>query len=431
MIVKAILVMGGLGQRFGSETPKQFHRIAGKKIYLHTLEVFLKSRLFNEIILVAPASWIETIQQECPPGPIKVVQGGQTRQESSYLGLLACGEETTFVLIHDAVRPFVSQQILQNNIQAVQTFGAVDTCIPSTDTLIHKSSNDDILSIPPRSDYMRGQTPQTFSYPLILKAHKATSHTNATDDCQLLIQQGIRVKIVQGEETNIKITTELDLFLAEQLFRLHHVPSLTSARTLKGKKYVITGGTGGIGSALHQALLIEGAEVIPVSRRSIDLTCMESVKLFFEKIGPMDGLINSVGLFQFKSVDALSHEEIKKIIDVNLKAVILTSKYAQIKKEGHIVNIASSSYSKGRKDYVIYSAAKAAVVNFTQGLAEERLDICINAVIPQRTNTEMRRIHFPHEDPSTLLSPEAVAKSITNILKQDRITGTLFEVRLT
>jgi len=220
MIIKAIILMGGSGSRFGSDQPKQFHYISDKKIYIHTLERFLESGLFDEIILVSPEGWIEKIREELPSGPILLIKGGRTRQESSYLGLLACGKNTDFVSIHDAVRPFVSQKILKANIEAVKTFQAVNTCIPSTDTLIHKSSDETVLSIPSRSDYMRAQTPQSFAYSLILRAHECTIEKNASDDCQLLLRQGHTIKIVQGDESNMKITNPLDLFLAEQLFRL-------------------------------------------------------------------------------------------------------------------------------------------------------------------------------------------------------------------
>ena len=94
-----------------------------------------------------------------------------------------------------------------------------------------------------------------------------------------------------------------------------------------------------------------------------------------------------------------------------------------------IVNIASSSYVRGRKNYAVYASAKAAVVNFTQGLAEEREDLLINAIVPQRTLTPMRVDNFPDEHPSTLLNPEEVAREIINLLKHNSLTGTLIEIR--
>ena len=128
-----------------------------------------------------------------------------------------------------------------------------------------------IDSIPLRSHYLRGQTPQSFSYEIIMQAHKqalgAGIH-NASDDCQLVLALPHPIQIVAGEENNIKITSELDLFLAEQLFRLH-VSAIPFAKdSLKGKKYAVTGGTGGIGTAICNKLCEKGAEAIPIARNS-------------------------------------------------------------------------------------------------------------------------------------------------------------------
>ena len=110
--IKAIILMGGTGLRFGSELPKQFHRLAGKKVYLYTLEAFLKTQLFEEIILVCPSSWIAQTKEDIAhfhSVPISIIEGGSSRQESSFKGLQACNSSTNIVVIHDAVRPFVSE----------------------------------------------------------------------------------------------------------------------------------------------------------------------------------------------------------------------------------------------------------------------------------------------------------------------------------
>ncbi len=144
-----------------------------------------------------------------------MIPGGPTRQVSSFLGLQAC--KTKFVMIHDAVRPFVSPEILKRNIAAVQNHRAVDTCIPSADTIVHSEDGDLVTSIPRRKNYLRGQTPQTFESQLIFEAHQKTQATESTDDCSLVLELGHPVAIVAGEEGNIKITTELDIAIAEQM----------------------------------------------------------------------------------------------------------------------------------------------------------------------------------------------------------------------
>jgi 2-C-methyl-D-erythritol 4-phosphate cytidylyltransferase len=213
----ALLLMAGIGSRLGSPTPKQFHFLGSKKIYLHTLETFLTSELFQRIILVCHPDWIDEVKNEIPLDPrILVISGGPTRQSSSLLGLQAC--KTDYVMIHDAVRPFVSHEILLRNITAVQKHHAIDTCIPSADTIVYSENGQSITSIPVRKNYLRGQTPQTFDYQLLLEAHQKTKVADSTDDCSLVLELGHSVAIVAGSEDNIKITTELDVQLGYSIY---------------------------------------------------------------------------------------------------------------------------------------------------------------------------------------------------------------------
>lgn len=440
--------MGGEGIRFNSSLPKQLHHIGGKPIFIHTLGQFLKMNCWSEIILPTPVKWIKEVQKEIASIPnnylIRVIPGGATRQESSYLGLLACKSNTDYVVIHDGVRPFVTEEILQSNLDAVQVHKAVDTCISSADTLVHSKDGSSITTIPCRKELLRGQTPQSFSFQLILEAHKKALENcieNSSDDCSLVLALEHPVKIVSGNDLNIKITTELDLFLAEQIlyrsFEESSPLSFTSSEDLTGKVFAVTGATGGIGQALCKKLIELGAIPIEISTSSLafktDLTKHEDTKKTFKDIhakhGLIDGLINSIGTFEVKDFSSLSEQDIDKTIASNLTSVIYCCQSIQLKKGGHIVNISSSSYSRGRKDYPIYSASKAAVVNFTQGLAGVRPDLYVNVVVPQRTNTALRKANFPEEDTSSLLHPDEIAEKIAKLLKASSITGAILEVR--
>ena len=423
--IKAIILMGGSGERFGNPLPKQFHLLSGKKIYLHTLEAFLSSELFDEILLVTHTESIPFVKQDLASYPdqhITLVEGGRTRQESSFRGLRACHPLTRIVVIHDAVRPFVSLNILRDNVEKTLQFHAVDTCIPSTDTLVYSPSHTHIEEIPLRSHYLRGQTPQSFSYSLILEAHKKALEegwTDQSDDCSLIMKQGFPVHVVTGSEENIKITSEIDLFLAEQLIRLKST-SLVQPKhssSLEGKKIAITGGSGGIGMEICKRLKQEGAIPLVISRSApfykADLTSFAQTQALFETLfqqhGPLDGLVNSIGLLKVSPLDSLSAHEIETQIATNLTSVIYCCKCAKLKSGGHIVNIASSSYVQGRKNYTVYASTKAALINFTQGLSEEKKGLCINALVPSRTNTPLRSSNFTDEDPSTLLDPKIVS----------------------
>lgn len=213
--VGALLLMGGEGRRFGSEVPKQFHLLCGKPVYRHALEAALSSDIFDEIILVTHADWADGLEKG-----VRVAVGGKTRQESSYRGLRAFAKKPDIVLIHDAVRPFVTERILKENVAGAIEWGAVDTCIPTADTLVHAPGGQMIASIPRREEFLRGQTPQTFRMDWIVEAHEkalADGVENASDDCRLVLRLGKTVHIVAGEEQNLKITSELDLFIAEQI----------------------------------------------------------------------------------------------------------------------------------------------------------------------------------------------------------------------
>jgi 2-C-methyl-D-erythritol 4-phosphate cytidylyltransferase len=213
--VGALILIGGEGRRFGSDLPKQFHPLANKPLYLHTLQTFVEAAIFDEILLVSHPDW-----QDLEHTAARVVEGGATRQESSFKGINAFMNPPDIILIHDGVRPFVSKRILIENVEGAIQWGAVDTCIPSADTLVYAPGGKEIASIPRRSDYLRGQTPQTFRRDWIFEAHlraKAEGIVNASDDCQLVLKMGKPVHIVLGEERNLKITSEFDLLIAERL----------------------------------------------------------------------------------------------------------------------------------------------------------------------------------------------------------------------
>jgi len=206
MSIAAIILMGGCGSRMGNSLPKQFLPLGGKLVYEWVLHACEKSGLFRDIFIVVPTRYFSN----------KFIHGGDTRQQSSYRGIQACHPNTDFVVILDGVRPFVSQRILKQQVDVVQKYFAVTTSIASHDT-INVVKNNKIALIPERSHYYRGQTPQSFSYPLIKEAHKRSMHSNAPDDASLVLSLGHPVYVVQGEEENFKITTQLDYFFARSL----------------------------------------------------------------------------------------------------------------------------------------------------------------------------------------------------------------------
>ena len=156
-----------------------------------------------------------------------VVAGGNTRQISVYNGLKGVQEvgaqDDDIVIIHDSARPLISQKIIVDNINACKEFGAVDTVIKASDTIVHSENGETITDIPPRKELYQGQTPQTFKMSIIMKAHEAALNNeipNVTDDTKLVLSLGMPVHLVEGDKLNFKITTFDDLMMLKALLKI-------------------------------------------------------------------------------------------------------------------------------------------------------------------------------------------------------------------
>ncbi len=450
MRVGSIILASGIGERFLGNQPKQFTKLAGLPVIVHTLKVFEQNRHINNIIVVTNEDKIELVReyarQYSLKKVIKVVAGGKTRQESSFVGLNCCPINTDYVLIHDAVRPFVTHKIINDLCSAVVKHKAVDTAISSADTIIKVDEKNFIEEIPDRKFLRRGQTPQAFEYDLILNAHKQALKDgvyNASDDCRLVLRLDHPVYVVGGDKQNIKITYPIDLHIADKLFQLktQQTDKTDYAKNLKGKIIVVVGGTSGIGLSVVEKLKKIGAYPVALSRNTkikIDVTSLESINYAFAKVvkkhGKIDAVVNCAGDLIKRDVEFMDENEWDYIYSVNIKGSFLVSKaiLPLFKKQGYgnIVFVGSSSYTRGRAGYAAYSSSKAALVNFAQALSEEvaQFNIKVNVVSPGRVATPLRFRNFGKEDPKTLIKPKKVAEEILNILAKD-ITGSVFEVR--
>lgn len=214
----AIILASGTGERFGEKIPKQFYKFEGKTILEHSIDAFEKNKNIDEIILVTNPKFRDLAEEILKNNDYKKVtkllNGGKTRVESSYVGTSEAPEESN-VLIHDAVRAFVTQKIIDDNIEALKKYEAVGTAINTVDTIIQVDENNVITAIPPRKFLKRVQTPQSFRANLIKKAHEMAlkdEDANFTDDCGLILRYNLApIHIVDGDELNIKITHKNDL----------------------------------------------------------------------------------------------------------------------------------------------------------------------------------------------------------------------------
>lgn len=218
MIRYAVLVAGGIGSRMKSDTPKQFLSFHGKPVLVHTIERFYCFDQNIRIILVLPAEakdlWVELVQKHPLPCEVQVITGGKTRSESAREGLKLV-PENCLVAIHDAVRPILSNKLMQRCFDTAEKSGNACPCIPSSDSLRRK--NDQGTESVERSQYYQVQTPQCFQSSLLKDAFEKTTENNFTDEISLLESAGHKIHIVEGERWNIKITFPEDLLVAEAL----------------------------------------------------------------------------------------------------------------------------------------------------------------------------------------------------------------------
>ncbi len=223
----AVLLAGGSGRRMGGPEPKQFIQIAGRSILEHSIRAFHQHAGIDEIVIVAHADYIDRIREIGSPYPkVKhVVPGGKERYDSS-LAAIACyqGQPSVNLLIHDAVRPLVSQRIITDCLAALKTYKAVDVAIPCTDTIVEVNADGAICRITPRAMLRNVQTPQCFRLETIARAYETglkDPHFVTSDDCGVVFRYlpDEPIFVVAGETTNIKVTYPEDLILAEKVLQ--------------------------------------------------------------------------------------------------------------------------------------------------------------------------------------------------------------------
>ena len=226
-----VILAGGVGHRMGADKPKQFLHIGEKPIIVHTVEKFALYRNFEKVIVLTPEEWIGYTKDVLKKylgemDNVVVIQGGVVRNETIMNAVryieAEYGLEDAVIVTHDAVRPFVTYRIIDENIAAAQEYGACDTVIPATDTIVESADNEIISSIPDRSKLYQGQTPQSFRAAELKETYEALTEEEKeilTDAAKIYVIKGKPVKLVQGEPFNIKVTYPYDLTVAETLLK--------------------------------------------------------------------------------------------------------------------------------------------------------------------------------------------------------------------
>lgn len=214
----AVIVAGGAGLRMGQPEPKQFLLLKGRPVLLHTIEAFLEAFADLKIILVLPAAFFsrgkEIILQSADPGRIQITAGGETRFHSVKQGLKQVTTHS-IVFVHDGVRCLITPLLIQRCFKAAMTYGNAIPAVSPVDSirLITATGNEMI----DRSKVRIIQTPQAFASETLLDAFRQDYDESFTDEAGVVEKMGVRVHLVEGEATNIKITRPVDLMIAEKI----------------------------------------------------------------------------------------------------------------------------------------------------------------------------------------------------------------------
>lgn len=266
--IYAVILAGGIGSRMGNvEKPKQYLMLGSRPIIVHTVEKFALHPGIDEVLVLCPRQWMPYTQDilakslpgevrtgaqagrtetaaanTAPEGavkaapaaelpgihPVTVLEGGATRNETimnavRYIEKAGELDEETIIVTHDAVRPFVTDRIIGDNIRFAKEYDACDTVVSATDTIVRSENGETISDIPDRRKMYQGQTPQTFHAKKLKEVYESLSSDEKailTDACKIMVLKGLSVHLVEGEVSNIKITYPYDITVAKALIGL-------------------------------------------------------------------------------------------------------------------------------------------------------------------------------------------------------------------
>lgn len=231
--VFGVVLAGGLGTRMGNtDKPKQYIELGEKPVIIHTIEKFYIHPEIETTIVLCPKAWVkhtENIVKKYIPDTkdIHIIEGGETRNDTIMNAISFIEEkyglfEDTIIVTHDSVRPFVTHRIISENIRYAKEYGACDTVVAATDTIVRSDNGEYITEIPERKYMYQGQTPQTFKAKMLKDLFLELSKEEKkilTDAAKILVLKGKKVYLVEGEVSNIKITYPFDIRVAQTLLQ--------------------------------------------------------------------------------------------------------------------------------------------------------------------------------------------------------------------
>ena len=408
-----IILAGGIGSRFKNKKPKQYMKLNGKEVLQYSINAFSKSLLIDDYICVVDhATFSEkTIQDKFG---LICVEGGRTRNESIKNALdfiFKNYSNVNSVFIHEAARPFITSEIIDNYIQSLSDYDAVITAIEITDSL-GKKSGETI----DRSSYHLIQAPECFLFDTLYRDFKAESDITSTSH---QLANGAKIKYFYDFSGNLKITYPEDLFLAEQMlkYKFHRKCLLNEnkIKSLSGKTALILGASGGLGKCIVKRFTELGIKTLTPSSKVINLErfTVQDLNDFCKNDTP-DIIVNSAAYSVGDESGLL--DSFDKIFSVNVKSNLILAEFSSnIQKKVNLVLVSSSSSTRGRKDLTLYSASKAALNSIVESLYDkmQSKNVYMNIVIPEKINTPLiQKLHKADIDCEELLEVDEVVNAI-------------------
>jgi 2-C-methyl-D-erythritol 4-phosphate cytidylyltransferase len=234
-MIYAQIMAGGIGKRMGNTPlPKQFLMLGKKPIIVHTIEKFTLNHKFDWILVSTPEPWMDYTKEifekfGVNDERIRIIAGGSERNDTlenaiKYIEEVNGLNEEDIIVTHDAVRPFITKRIIDDNIKGLENYKAIDTVVPAFDTIV-RGDGTEISEIPVRDEMYQGQTPQSFQIKALQKSFsKLTLEQKAilSDSCKIVLLGGEKVGMVTGDVSNIKVTTPFDLKIANAIILEGH-----------------------------------------------------------------------------------------------------------------------------------------------------------------------------------------------------------------
>ncbi len=422
-----IILAAGSGSRMKTNRPKQFLEIRGRTVLDHTLSNCVD--FVDETVVVTQKEYIDELEKQYPN--FKIIQGGKSRFDSVTNGLMASSNE--IVIIHDAVRPFLNEQIIKDLISNAKKYPGVGTIVPLVDTILKIDKDNFLQETPNRQDFFNSQTPQAFQKEFLLKALK-TKNLHNTELLELVRLSGGKVKLIDGSPRYFKITHKPDIYAAEGYLS-----------ESEGKVAIVTGGTSGIGEKVVERLRDAGQKVYALGIQSnkadikLDVRNSKEVKKVFKEIydkeGRIDILVNNAGVGESCLLEDTTDAMWKNVLETNLFGAFFCLREAlkYMKQGSVIVNVASSGIDGGRVSESAYGASKVSLEHLSKvaALENKHKGISVFTVCPTRTNTPLRKKIHPEEDTTNLPSPDEPAKVIALCCINDLslLTGQTFWLR--